>query len=688
MRSVVPADTPDDVGDLLRRLGHLLVASVGGAGRIALRHGLHRGRHRGRGHLRARPPRTRHAPSTRRRRGSRGGAAAAWATRRSTTRCGRPRTPSPTAIASGEGRDVAIMAALRAARDGMEATTPLVARRGLALRLGERSRGHQDPGATSCYLLCRALLASGSARLMAQLSGTAARHRGRAPPELRGGPASGGHRLRSVPAEPAAGARRRPRPHGRGRHRRAGPRERRRRGCHVARARPATGGLRLVRRPSLDPRRGAGLSPCPGGFATAAGSGRLGPRPAAGTASRSTSAATSATGELGAADGRVPRAAPGGRGAAAGRPRPPAGARPPRAGDRLPGRPAARGARRASRRSSPRSSTARPRASSRSTSDDAWCGSTGPPWPLLGRHGCRRPGRSCETVLRCADPGRAAVRRNGAGSRRCSVDRRGTGRGGAAHRPSRTATEIPIAASFSAMAGPRARRGGRAPRPARRAGRRRSCGRASSRRSRTSSGPRSRSSRAMSTACSAWAWTRRPQRRSVERIGHGRRAPPGRWWTSCWTSPSSSTRASRLHRSRVDVAGAARHGHRRPGRVARDAAGPRRRCPPGLPPVHVDAVRIGHVLVNLVDNARRYGGTPVPIRVRAGRRRSVVVVTVEDGGPGIPPGRAGARVRPPVPGPGRPRRATQAGPALGLHVCRRLVEAHGGRIWIEPEAGS
>ena len=37
-------------------------------------------------------------------------------------------------------------------------TRPLIARRGLALRLGERSRGHQDPGATSCFLLVRAML--------------------------------------------------------------------------------------------------------------------------------------------------------------------------------------------------------------------------------------------------------------------------------------------------------------------------------------------------------------------------------------------------------------------------------------------------------------------------------------------------------------------------------------------------
>ena len=54
--------------------------------------------------------------------------------------------------------DAALRAATAAARAGMIATRPLVARRGLALRLGERSRGHQDPGATSCFLLVRAML--------------------------------------------------------------------------------------------------------------------------------------------------------------------------------------------------------------------------------------------------------------------------------------------------------------------------------------------------------------------------------------------------------------------------------------------------------------------------------------------------------------------------------------------------
>lgn len=43
-----------------------------------------------------------------------------------------------------------------AARQGMEGTTPLVARKGRASYLGERSAGHQDPGATSSFLILKA----------------------------------------------------------------------------------------------------------------------------------------------------------------------------------------------------------------------------------------------------------------------------------------------------------------------------------------------------------------------------------------------------------------------------------------------------------------------------------------------------------------------------------------------------
>jgi signal transduction histidine kinase len=107
--------------------------------------------------------------------------------------------------------------------------------------------------------------------------------------------------------------------------------------------------------------------------------------------------------------------------------------------------------------------------------------------------------------------------------------------------------------------------------------------------------------------------------------------------------------------------------------------------PPGLPAVHVDAVRIGHVVVNLVDNARRYGG-PGAIVIRAQRRRDTIVVTVDDDGPGIPPDERllvfDRQYRGRTANDAHPR-----GTGLGLHVSRRLVEAHGGRIWIEPERG-
>ena len=61
------------------------------------------------------------------------------------------------AIDDGETAEVAYRAALRAALVGMRSTRGLVARRGLALRLGERSAGHLDPGAVSCLLLLSAL---------------------------------------------------------------------------------------------------------------------------------------------------------------------------------------------------------------------------------------------------------------------------------------------------------------------------------------------------------------------------------------------------------------------------------------------------------------------------------------------------------------------------------------------------
>jgi dihydroxyacetone kinase-like protein len=67
------------------------------------------------------------------------------------------------AAVAGDPMPVALRSAAVAARRGMRSTRPLVARRGLAMRLGDRSRGHLDPGAASCFLLVRALAAPATA---------------------------------------------------------------------------------------------------------------------------------------------------------------------------------------------------------------------------------------------------------------------------------------------------------------------------------------------------------------------------------------------------------------------------------------------------------------------------------------------------------------------------------------------
>jgi phosphoenolpyruvate---glycerone phosphotransferase subunit DhaL len=59
------------------------------------------------------------------------------------------------AVQENQSLNVALELSAEAAQKGMEATIPLVARKGRASYLGERSAGHQDPGATSSYLILK-----------------------------------------------------------------------------------------------------------------------------------------------------------------------------------------------------------------------------------------------------------------------------------------------------------------------------------------------------------------------------------------------------------------------------------------------------------------------------------------------------------------------------------------------------
>ena len=105
-----------------------------------------------------------------------------------------------------------------------------------------------------------------------------------------------------------------------------------------------------------------------------------------------------------------------------------------------------------------------------------------------------------------------------------------------------------------------------------------------------------------------------------------------------------------------------------------------------LPVVEADAAQLVDVLVALVDNAIRFAapGEPPTITIGADVDDEAWTVTVADDGPGFTAGVADrafeAFQRSPSPS-GR-------GPGLGLATCRKLVEGHGGRIWLDDGAGT
>jgi dihydroxyacetone kinase-like protein len=62
------------------------------------------------------------------------------------------------ALVKDQGMQAAMQQAVSAAEKGMQQTTPMLAKKGRASYLGDRSVGHQDPGATSTYLMLKSLL--------------------------------------------------------------------------------------------------------------------------------------------------------------------------------------------------------------------------------------------------------------------------------------------------------------------------------------------------------------------------------------------------------------------------------------------------------------------------------------------------------------------------------------------------
>jgi two-component system sensor kinase FixL len=98
-----------------------------------------------------------------------------------------------------------------------------------------------------------------------------------------------------------------------------------------------------------------------------------------------------------------------------------------------------------------------------------------------------------------------------------------------------------------------------------------------------------------------------------------------------------------------------------------------------LPPVQVDRVQVQQVLLNLIRNAvdAMEGMPKRMLSIDATLWDSMVAIAVADTGTGIAPAIEAQLFQPFV-------TTKREGMGIGLSVCRTIVEAHGGRLWAEP----
>lgn len=103
--------------------------------------------------------------------------------------------------------------------------------------------------------------------------------------------------------------------------------------------------------------------------------------------------------------------------------------------------------------------------------------------------------------------------------------------------------------------------------------------------------------------------------------------------------------------------------------------------PDQLPKVNVDPRRIVQVLVNLVKNASTYAPEGTEINITAKVRTGFIQINVKDEGPGIPLTDRKIIFKAFMRGKGN-ENGFPKGAGLGLAICKGLVDAHGGRIWV------
>jgi two-component system alkaline phosphatase synthesis response regulator PhoP len=97
-----------------------------------------------------------------------------------------------------------------------------------------------------------------------------------------------------------------------------------------------------------------------------------------------------------------------------------------------------------------------------------------------------------------------------------------------------------------------------------------------------------------------------------------------------------------------------------------------------LPSVRADPARIEEVLINLLDNASRYSPPEEPIRIEVERVDTHIKISVIDRGRGIPEEKQQRIFKKYIRGEDE-----GGGTGLGLYISRKIIEAHGGQIWVD-----
>ncbi len=105
---------------------------------------------------------------------------------------------------------------------------------------------------------------------------------------------------------------------------------------------------------------------------------------------------------------------------------------------------------------------------------------------------------------------------------------------------------------------------------------------------------------------------------------------------------------------------------------------------PNLPTLYADPPRLETVVRNLLENAAKYAGDKATIRIEVGAEGNNLIFRVIDDGPGIP-AEESERVFQSFYRLDASLSRIVSGAGLGLAICQGLVQAHGGKIWAEPQ---